>query len=113
MDVEELRALVRAARRRVVPFVGSGLVLDAGAPRADHLSRWLAAHFGAEGPHDGDLLRTTAELVRTQKLPAVQLAVAEYLAGQEKQYIDHVLHSSRDDKAAAAKVLGVDMGRLG
>ena len=39
--------------------------------------------------------------------------LAEYLAGQEKQYIDHVLHTTRDDKAAAAKVLGIDEARLG
>ena len=40
-------------------------------------------------------------------------ALAEYLAGQEKQYIDMVLRASRGDKAAAAKVLGVDVGKLG
>ena len=39
--------------------------------------------------------------------------LAEYLAGQEKQYIDHVLHTTREDKSAAAKVLGVDEGKLG
>ena len=39
--------------------------------------------------------------------------LAEFLAGQEKQYIDLVLHASRGDKATAAKVLGVDVGRLG
>jgi DNA-binding NtrC family response regulator len=38
--------------------------------------------------------------------------LAEYLAGQEKQYIDHVLHTTREDKTAAAKVLGVDVGKL-
>jgi two-component system response regulator HydG len=40
-------------------------------------------------------------------------ALAEYLAGQEKQYIDLVLHVCRDDKAVAAKVLGVDIAKLG
>ena len=39
--------------------------------------------------------------------------LAEYLAGQEKQYIDHVLHTSKGDKAAAAKALGIDVGKLG
>jgi len=39
--------------------------------------------------------------------------LSEYLAGQEKQYIDLVLHVCRDDKAAAAKVLGIDVSRLG
>lgn len=37
----------------------------------------------------------------------------EYLSGQEKQYIDHVLHTCKGDKAAAAKVLGVELSRLG
>jgi two-component system, NtrC family, response regulator HydG len=39
--------------------------------------------------------------------------LSEYLAGQEKQYVDMVLHASRGDKAAAAKVLGIDVSRLG
>jgi DNA-binding NtrC family response regulator len=39
--------------------------------------------------------------------------LAEYLLGQEKQYIDHVLVTCKGDKAAAAKVLGVDVGKLG
>jgi two-component system response regulator HydG len=39
--------------------------------------------------------------------------LGDYLAGQEKQYIDMVLHACRGDKAAAAKVLGVDGSRLG
>ncbi len=38
--------------------------------------------------------------------------LTEYLAGQEKQYIDHVLAASKGDKAAAAKVLGIDVARL-
>ncbi|MDT5029751.1 MAG: two-component system, NtrC family, response regulator HydG [Micromonosporaceae bacterium] len=63
---------------------------------------------------------TTAEtrIITSEQLP-LRLrelkhwpTLAEYLAGQEKQYIDHVLHSSRDDKAAAAKVLGVDVAKL-
>ena len=39
--------------------------------------------------------------------------LAEYLAGQEKQYIDMVLHACRQDKTAAAKVLGIDAAKLG
>jgi DNA-binding NtrC family response regulator len=39
--------------------------------------------------------------------------LSEYLAGQEKQYIDMVLHASHGDKAAAAKLLGVDAAKLG
>ena len=40
-------------------------------------------------------------------------SLADYLAGQEKQYIARVLHASGGDKAKAAKVLGIDAGRLG
>jgi len=40
-------------------------------------------------------------------------SLAEYLAGQEKQYVARVLHASGGDKAKAAKVLGVDVARLG
>ena len=35
-----------------------------------------------------------------------------YLAGQEKQYIDLVLHACQGDKARAAKVLGVNVSKL-
>ncbi|MBP6508723.1 MAG: sigma-54-dependent Fis family transcriptional regulator [Opitutaceae bacterium] len=34
--------------------------------------------------------------------------LAEYLAGQEKQYVDMVLHACRGDKAKSAEILGVD-----
>ncbi len=39
--------------------------------------------------------------------------LAEYTAGQEKQYMDRVLHACRGDKAVAAKVLGIDVSRFG
>jgi DNA-binding NtrC family response regulator len=39
--------------------------------------------------------------------------LADYLEGQEKQYLDRVVHACRGDKAAAAKVLGVDVEKLG
>jgi len=38
--------------------------------------------------------------------------LADYLAGQEKQYLARVLHASGGDKAKAAKALGVDPSRL-
>lgn len=62
---------------------------------------------------------TETRVVTSQQLP-LRLrelkhwpTLAEFLAGQEKQYIDQVLHACRGDKAAAAKVLGVDPDRLG
>lgn len=39
--------------------------------------------------------------------------LTEYLAGQEKQYLEMVLHACRGDKARAAAVLGVPVERLG
>ncbi|WP_415909705.1 sigma-54-dependent transcriptional regulator [Oleiharenicola sp. Vm1] len=39
-------------------------------------------------------------------------ALADYLAGQEKQYIARVLHACGGDKAKAAKVLGIDPTKL-
>jgi DNA-binding NtrC family response regulator len=62
---------------------------------------------------------TETRVVTSQQLP-LRLrelkhwpALAEYLAGQEKQYVEMVLHACRNDKVAAAKVLGVDAEKLG
>ena len=62
---------------------------------------------------------TDTRVVTSQQLP-LRLrelkhwpALAVFLSGQEKQYIDQVLRACRDDKAAAAKVLGVDVSRFG
>jgi DNA-binding NtrC family response regulator len=62
---------------------------------------------------------TETRVITSQQLP-LRLremkhwpTLAEYLAGQEKQYIDMVLHACHGDKAAAAKVLGVDAARFG
>jgi len=62
---------------------------------------------------------TETRVITSQQLP-LRLrelkhwpSLAEYLAGQEKQYIDMVLHASHNDKAGAAKVLGLDVSRLG
>jgi len=62
---------------------------------------------------------TETRVVTSQQLP-LRLrelkhwpTLAEFLGGQEKQYIDHVLTTCKGDKAAAAKVLGVDVAKLG
>jgi two-component system, NtrC family, response regulator HydG len=62
---------------------------------------------------------TETRVITSQQLP-LRLrelkhwpTLTEYLAGQEKQYIDMVLHACRKDRAAAAKVLGVDESKLG
>jgi two-component system, NtrC family, response regulator HydG len=62
---------------------------------------------------------TETRVVTSEQLPLRLREVqqwpqlAEYLAGQEKQYIDLVLRTCRDDKAKAAAVLGIDVSRLG
>jgi two-component system, NtrC family, response regulator HydG len=40
-------------------------------------------------------------------------SLAEYLAGQEKQYVARVLHACQGDKIRAAMTLGIDLSRLG
>lgn len=62
---------------------------------------------------------TETRVITSQQLP-LRLrelkhwpTLAEYLAGQEKQYVDQVLHACRNEKATAAKVLGVDVSKLG
>jgi two-component system response regulator HydG len=64
---------------------------------------------------------STAEtrVVTSQQLPLrlrelkLWPTLGEYLAGQERQYMDRVIHACRGDKAAAAKVLGVEVSKLG
>jgi two-component system, NtrC family, response regulator HydG len=62
---------------------------------------------------------TEARVVTLQQLPMRLREVKswpsleEYLAGQRKQYVAMVLHACHDDKAAAAKVLGVAASELG
>ena len=62
---------------------------------------------------------TETRVITSQQLP-LRLreikhwpALAEYLAGQEKQYVAMVLHACQGDKKAAAKVLGLDVAKLG
>lgn len=62
---------------------------------------------------------TETRVVTSQQLP-VRLRelmhwpkLTEFLAGQERQYIDMVLHACRGDKAKAAEVLGIEPERLG
>jgi two-component system response regulator HydG len=62
---------------------------------------------------------TESRVVTSEQLPLRLREVQqwptldEYLAGQQKQYIDLVVRACRDDKAKAAQVLGVDESRLG
>ena len=62
---------------------------------------------------------TESRVITSQQLP-LRLrelqhwpSLAEYLAGQEKLYVDLVLRACRDDRAVAANVLGVEVSKLG
>ena len=62
---------------------------------------------------------TETRVITSQQLP-LRLrdlndwpTLANFLEGQEKQYIDRVVHVCRGDKAAAAEVLGIDVSKLG
>jgi DNA-binding NtrC family response regulator len=65
-------------------------------------------------------IAATAEtrVVTSQELPMRLKEVkkwpslADYLAGQQKQYIDMVVHACGDDKAKAAKVLGIEASKI-
>ena len=61
---------------------------------------------------------TEARIITSEQLP-LRLREAEqwpkleaYLAGQEKQYIEMVLHACQGDQGRAAKVLGVPLSKL-
>ena len=65
-------------------------------------------------------IASTAEsrVITSQELPMRLKEVkdwptlADYLAGQQKQYTDLVVRACNDDKAKAAKVLGIDVAKL-
>ena len=62
---------------------------------------------------------TPTRVVTSQQLPLRLREVRawpkleDYLKGQERHYIDQVMHACRGDRVAAAKVLGVPPDRLG
>jgi two-component system response regulator HydG len=56
---------------------------------------------------------TSAQLPMRLREVKAWPTLAQYLAGQEKQYIERVLHASKGNKATAAKVLGIDPAKLG
>jgi two-component system response regulator HydG len=90
----------------------------------DSLSLMAAYHWPGNLTELGQVVSKIAATTETRVITSQQLPLrlrelkhwpplSEYLAGQEKQYTDMVLHACRNDKTAAAKVLGVDVGRLG
>jgi len=91
---------------------------------ADALAVMAAYHWPGNVSELSQVVLKIAATTETRMVTSAQLplrlremkhwpTLAEYLAGQEKQYIDHVLSTCKGDKAAAAKVLGVDRAKLG
>ena len=90
----------------------------------DALALMAAYHWPGNLTELGQVVSKIAATTETRVITSQQLPLrlrelkhwpplAEYLAGQEKQYTEMVLHACRNDKAAAAKVLGVDVAKLG
>lgn len=90
----------------------------------DALALMAAYHWPGNLTELGQVVSKIAATTETRVITSQQLPLrlrelkhwpplAEYLAGQEKQYTDMVLHACRHDKAAAAKVLGIDVAKLG
>lgn len=90
----------------------------------DAMSVMMAYHWPGNLTELSQVVSKIAATTETRVITSRQLPLrvrelkhwpplTEYLAGQERQYIDMVLHATRNDKATAAKVLGVDPARLG
>jgi two-component system, NtrC family, response regulator HydG len=90
----------------------------------DAMSVMMAYHWPGNLTELSQVVSKIAATTETRVITSRQLPLrvrelkhwpplTEYLAGQERQYIDMVLHATRNDKATAAKLLGVDPARLG
>jgi two-component system response regulator HydG len=89
----------------------------------DAMAVLLAYHWPGNLTEMFQLVSKIASTTETRVMTSEQLPLrlrqlenwpnlAEFTAGQEKQYMDRVLHACRGDKAVAAKVLGIDVSKL-
>lgn len=80
MDVAALRSVVRAESGSIVPLVGAGLALDAGAPTPDALYRRVTAALDIEAS-DGNLI-TLGKIVREAgREDEMRTTIASIIAG--------------------------------
>ncbi len=90
----------------------------------DAMAVMTAYHWPGNMTELNQVVSKIAAMTETRVIGAQQLplrlrelkhwpSMNEYLAGQEKHYIEMVLHASGNDKIAAAKVLGIDASKLG
>jgi hypothetical protein len=82
VDVDGLIELVRQQRRTVLPFVGSGLALDAGAPDVRELARRLVVRCDLPSEEaERSLPEVVATAQQTLGVPEVQVRLADIVAG--------------------------------
>jgi len=90
---------------------------------ADAVETLRAYHWPGNLSELGQVVTKIAATSETRVVTSAQLPMrlkevkdwpklADYLAGQERQYIEMVLNACRGDRIAAAKVLGVDMAKV-
>jgi two-component system response regulator HydG len=90
---------------------------------ADALAVMMAYHWPGNLTELYQVVSRIAATTETRVITSQQLplrlrelkhwpTLAEYMAGQEKQYVDQVLRACRGDKSAAAVVLGVDVSKV-
>ncbi|HMD60834.1 MAG TPA: response regulator [Opitutaceae bacterium] len=91
---------------------------------ADAMAVFSAYHWPGNLAELAQVVSKLASTTETRVITSQQLPLrlrdlkhwpkmADFLEGQEKQYVDRVLHACRGDKAAAAEVLGIDVEKLG
>jgi DNA-binding NtrC family response regulator len=90
---------------------------------ADALAVMMAYHWPGNLTELYQVVSRIAATTETRVITSQQLplrlrelkhwpTLAEYMAGQEKQYVDQVLRACRGDKSAAAAVLGIDVSKV-
>ena len=82
MTPEELARWIAGHPRDVVPFVGAGLVIPAGAPSANVLATKLAARLGLENQSESSgLARLVRRASDERELGTIREALAEIITG--------------------------------
>ena len=89
----------------------------------DAVTLMAAYHWPGNLTELGQVVSKIAATTDTRVITSAQLplrlrelkhwpTLVEYLTGQEKQYTDMVMHACRNDRATAAKVLGIQLEKI-
>jgi hypothetical protein len=81
VTVEQLIELLRSERSHVLPLVGSGMAIGAGAPRTPALASELARRCGVDLPAGTSLTEVTEGAEKTLGVRPVQEHLAEMVTG--------------------------------